>query len=103
MKIEFPMTIRQIPLFEKLNSEIYINFFTLIKSKRTGYRAYVSKKRAAPKHNNLLMFKNNYLVETNEGEDDEKEGSNGEITTDRYHFCWIKDLSRLISSTLSKI
>ncbi|XP_012227061.2 uncharacterized protein, partial [Linepithema humile] len=74
--IEFPMTLPQISKFEKLNT-ISVNVFTIEDSKIIPLRLTDDKKE---KHVNLL-----YVHGNNEA-----------------HFVYIKDLSRLVSSQLSK-
>ncbi|XP_074041973.1 uncharacterized protein [Leptinotarsa decemlineata] len=85
--IDFPMTIRQIPKFEKLN-DISINVYILQKKCETFITlpTYLTKEKKA-RHVNLLLIQDNY---------DESE------TSVRYHYVWIKNLSRLLSKQLSK-
>ncbi|XP_050513029.1 uncharacterized protein LOC126888699 [Diabrotica virgifera virgifera] len=84
--IQFPMTIKQIPNFEKQNN-ISINVYILKKEKNN----YVTlptllTKNTKDKHVNLLLIQDKY---------DEQ----GPI---RYHYVWIKNLSRLLSKQLSR-
>nr|XP_012217214.1 PREDICTED: uncharacterized protein LOC105669052 [Linepithema humile] len=74
--IEFPMTLPQITKFEKLNA-ISVNVFTTEDSKIVPLRLADDKKE---KHVNLL-----YVCKNNNA-----------------HFVYIKNLSRLVSSQLSK-
>ncbi|KAJ8912241.1 hypothetical protein NQ315_016583 [Exocentrus adspersus] len=53
-------------------------------------------KQKLSKHVNLLIIQNKYWDERGDGNDMDSEF---EI---KYHFCWIKNLSRLVSSQLSK-
>lgn len=75
--LSFPMTLKQIPRFERIN-EISINVFVIDEQKIAPLRL---TKRKRQEHVNLLMI---------DGTDCSR------------HFCWIKDFSRLISSQLSK-
>ncbi|KAJ8977854.1 hypothetical protein NQ317_018691 [Molorchus minor] len=99
--IEFPMTLPQIAKFEKNNS-ISVNVFGLemdLKAKFSVVPVRLTKQKFE-KHVNLLIVQNEYFPKINEfnpiPEDDEQEV---EI---KYHYCYIKDLSRLLSSQLSK-
>ena len=74
--IEFPVTLPQISKFEKLNS-ISVNVFTVQEESITPLRLTKEKQE---KHVNLP-----YIAEHNEA-----------------HFAYIKNLSRLVSTQLSK-
>jgi len=74
--IEFPMTLKNIGKFERLNN-VSINIYGIEEQKVLPIRLTDDKKE---KHVNLL-----YMHDDNEG-----------------HFAWIKNLSRLVSSQLSK-
>ncbi|KAJ8974519.1 hypothetical protein NQ317_000322 [Molorchus minor] len=94
--IEFPMTLPQITKFEK-NNYISINVFGLemdLKSKFSVVPVRLTKQKFE-KHVNLLIIQNEYFPKINEfnpiPEDDEQEV---EI---KYHYCYIKDLSRLLN------
>ncbi|XP_074042573.1 uncharacterized protein [Leptinotarsa decemlineata] len=85
--IQFPITLKQIPNFEKQNN-VSINVYILQKKCKTfiilpTYLTMAKKDR----HVNLLLIQDNY---------DESE------TAVRYHYVWIKNLSRLLSKQLSK-
>lgn len=85
--LSFPVKLRDIPNFEKLNM-ISINVYGLEECFKNGKRTYEvvgplyysANKR--PMHVNLLL-----ITDENTG---------------RSHYCWIKNMSRLISSQLSK-
>lgn len=83
--IEFPMKLKDIKKFEILNN-ISVNVYGLEKIKQhpffeiVGPLHYTNSKRRI--HVNLLLISD----ETNEN----------------YHYCWIKDMSRLISSQINK-
>lgn len=85
--IQFPMTMKQIPHFEKQNS-ISINVYVL-KKKDSHFITlpnYLTKNKLN-NHVNLLLIQNTY---------DDKD------VPKSYHYVWIKNLSRLVSSQLSK-
>ncbi|XP_072375164.1 uncharacterized protein [Diabrotica undecimpunctata] len=85
--IQWPMTMRQIPNFEKQN-DISINVYVLKKDKGdfTTLPTFLTKNKK-DKHVNLLLIQDKY---------DDTEGPI------RYHYVWIKSLSRLLSKQLSK-
>ncbi|KAJ8973246.1 hypothetical protein NQ317_005459 [Molorchus minor] len=94
--IEFPMTLPQIAKFEKNNS-ISVNVFGLemdLKAKFSVVPVRLTKQKFE-KHVNLLIVQNEYFPKINDfnpiPEDDEQEV---EI---KYHYCYIKDLSRLLN------
>jgi len=78
--IEFPMTLNQIKKFENLN-DISINVYCIEKKKELSILPIRLADTKRDKHVNLLYVQN----------DD-----------DVGHFAWIKNLSRLVSSQLSK-
>jgi hypothetical protein len=77
--IEFPMTLNQIKKFENLNG-VSINVYSIEKKKELSILPIRLTDMKREKHVNLL-----YLQNDNEG-----------------HFAWIKNLSRLVGSLLSK-
>ncbi|XP_071652313.1 uncharacterized protein [Temnothorax longispinosus] len=81
--IEFPMTLSQIKKFERLNN-ISVNVYT-IKGKKTSnvLPIRLTDRTSVKKHVNLLYVQ------------DPRDNNVG-------HFAWIKHLSRLVSSQLSK-
>ncbi|XP_050500866.1 uncharacterized protein LOC126880841 [Diabrotica virgifera virgifera] len=82
--IQFPMTIKQIPNFEKQNN-ISINIYYLKKDKHFKILpTYLTKSRLT-KHVNLLLIQDKY-----------------DESPTKYHYVWIKNLSRLLSKQLSK-
>ncbi|XP_044748775.1 uncharacterized protein LOC123309638 [Coccinella septempunctata] len=85
--IQFPMTMKQIPNFEKQNN-ISINVYIL---KKTGENFITLPTRLTKnkmeKHVNLLWIQDQYTDND---------------TPVRLHYVWIKNLSRLLSSQLSK-
>jgi len=78
--IQFPMTLNQIKKFENLN-DITINVYCIEKKKELSILPIRLTEKKTDKHVNLLYVQN----------DD-----------DVGHFAWIKNLSRLVSSQLSK-
>ncbi|XP_077265262.1 uncharacterized protein LOC143899135 [Temnothorax americanus] len=79
--IEFPMTLKQIKKFERLN-DISINVYTIEGEKTPTVRPIRFTDRKKEKHVNLL-----YVQDPRD---------------DVGHFAWIKNLSRLVSSQLSR-
>jgi len=77
--IEFPMTLNQIKKFENLNG-ISINVYCIEKKKELSILPIQLTEKKTDKHVNLLYVQND----------------------DVGHFAWIKNLSRLVSSQLSK-
>lgn len=75
--ISFPISLKNIPRFEKLN-DISINVYSYTE-KLVIYPLLITEKERS-RHVDLLFLKNDH----NE------------------HYCWIKDLSRLVSSQISK-
>jgi len=76
--IEFPMTVTQIKKFE--NQNISINMYCIEKHKELSILPIQFTEKKMDKHVNLLYVQND----------------------DVRHFAWIKNLSRLVSSQLSK-
>ncbi|KAF2891328.1 hypothetical protein ILUMI_14845 [Ignelater luminosus] len=83
-KINFPMTIDKLKRFEKQNS-ISVNTFMLVKASNGSLKVVPARltKQKMNRHVNLLIVQDTY-------DDDNAE----EI---KYHWCWIKNLSRLVS------
>jgi len=77
--IQFPMTLKDITKFERLN-RVSVNVYTIEEQKVLPIRLTDDKKE---KHVNLLYVQ------------DPRDDNVG-------HFAWIKNLSRLVSSQLSK-
>ncbi|XP_072403137.1 uncharacterized protein [Diabrotica undecimpunctata] len=82
--IQFPMTIKQIPNFEKQNN-ISINVYYLKKDKYFKTLPTYLTKEKNDKHVNLLLIQDKY-----------------DEPPTKYHYVWIKNLSRLLSKQLSK-
>lgn len=80
--LNFPLKIEQVKKFEQLN-DISINVYTLVQEKTQPIR--ISKCKKA-RHVNLLYI-------------EEKVGEGENINA---HFAWIKDLSRLVGTQLTK-
>lgn len=106
--IKFPMTLKQIDRFERQNDEISINVYGI----DDAYNSGENKKNKATivpikltktvkkNHIHLLL-----LCEGNENILDETEEHSLYYMISNYmcrtHFCWIKDLSKLIASDVS--
>lgn len=83
--IEFPMQVNHIDKFEKLNDSISINVYMYDESAKKIYPLRITK---SPKINHIhLMLLSQQPHNSNE--------------QPRQHYCWIKDLSKLISSQLT--
>lgn len=93
--LDIPIDFKQIKTFEVLN-DISINVFGLELDQHSKFITVPIRlsqyKNDQRKHVNLLMFQNYYPSK-------KENDANVEI---KYHFCYIKNLSRLISSQLSK-
>ena len=82
-----------------------VNLYILKKRKgdfETAPLHVTSKKKN--QHVNLLLVQDHYVDEEEEEEEEEegKELDNEEYEIPRFHYVWIKDLSRLASNQLSK-
>lgn len=101
--IEFPMTLEQIPLFEKLNPNISINVYILeliqlklnMQYNTVPVRICKNKKE---KHVNLLMIQNIYFPKINNYETSPIDETLYNIS---FHYCWIKNLSKLVNKQLN--
>lgn len=84
--MKFPMDLKQIPSFEKLNN-LRINVFGLEKIENGTHKVIpiCLSKYEGTKTINLLMFESS--IRTRSG---------------KYHFAWIKNLSKLLSTQISK-
>lgn len=87
--LDFPMNFKDIPRFEKMN-ELTINVYSIEKDYRTkDYHTvpiYLSREKSDKPAIHLLLLETNINSAENEV----------------YHFAWIKNLSRLVSSQISK-
>ena len=100
--IEFPVTPNRISKFEVQN-DVSVNVYILKKRKgdfETAPFHVTSKKKN--QHVNLLLVQDHYVDEEEEEEEEGKELDNVEYELPRFHYVWIKDLSRLASHQLSK-
>ncbi|XP_043471972.1 uncharacterized protein LOC122504790 [Leptopilina heterotoma] len=97
--IEFPVALKDISKFEALNN-ISVNVYGLVKrdEKFTVSPLHLSSQKKIH-HVNLLRVEDHYIDENHEEEEEEDEIA---IMSFNYHYVWIKDLSRLVSSELSK-
>ncbi|CAH1107447.1 unnamed protein product [Psylliodes chrysocephalus] len=101
--LTFPVTLNQVPIFEKNNENISVNIYELemqSESKFIVAPVYLTKQKRE-KHVNLLIIQNKYKPKGNdyEPDNDDDESDEEEI---KYHFCYIKNLSRLLYKQLSK-
>ncbi|KAB0802526.1 hypothetical protein PPYR_04712 [Photinus pyralis] len=101
--ISFPMSLDQLQKFLKQNPNLSINIYGLTRKTQSDYVTvpiYLNTEKKA-NHVNLLMIQKNYEIE----KDVENSVLNNNDAPDeavRFHFCWIKDLSRLVRSQLTK-
>lgn len=90
--IEFPISLKSIPKFEKMN-EISINVFTI--QKKEVAPVCLSKFEFSRKVNLLMLCSDNGYFD-----DDESDDNVDNIQKPFYHFTYIKDLSRLVNRQL---
>ncbi|KAB0805086.1 hypothetical protein PPYR_02056 [Photinus pyralis] len=101
--INFPVSLPQIPKFEKQNPDLSINVYGLIRKSVSNYVTvplYLSKDKKE-QHVNLLMIQDDYEIDRNDL-DDAYNVDKCQDKTIRFHYCWIKNLSRLVHSQLTK-
>lgn len=101
--IDFPMKISNVPRFENKNN-ISVNIFELemdVKSNFSVVPCYLAKHKLE-KHVNLLIIQNKYYPKINEFERNPAAQEKDDEEGIKYHYCYIKDLSRLLSHQLSK-
>lgn len=102
--IEFPVTLNQIDIFEKNNEEISINVYIIENDNENESE----KKQVVPVRLTKRVKKNHiHLLLLCATENDRQKRANfaeliGTDTKYDTHYCWIKDLSKLISSDVSK-
>ncbi|XP_043465724.1 uncharacterized protein LOC122500722 [Leptopilina heterotoma] len=97
--IDFPLKLKDISKFEKQNNEISINLYGLrLKGKNFITVPLHLTAEKKEKHVNLLRVESHY---EDEGSSDNDDDNNQVISLD-YHYVWIKNLSRLVSSQVSK-
>ncbi|KAJ8950067.1 hypothetical protein NQ314_008073 [Rhamnusium bicolor] len=99
--IEFPMTLPQISKFEK-NNDISVNVFGLEMDSKSNFSVIPVRvtKQKLEKHVNLLIIQDKYFPKINEFESIPDD--NEEEVEIKYHYCYIKDLSRLLNYQISK-
>uniref|UniRef100_A0A6P7GZD0 Uncharacterized protein LOC114344877 n=1 Tax=Diabrotica virgifera virgifera TaxID=50390 RepID=A0A6P7GZD0_DIAVI len=102
-KLESPMPLNQISKFEKLNA-ISVNVFVLELNIVKDKQFYeVVPARLTPtkleKHVNLLLVQDKYFPKLNDYDAPPEDDDQTEI---RFHYCWIKDLGKLVKSQLTK-
>ncbi|XP_014478544.1 PREDICTED: uncharacterized protein LOC106746452 [Dinoponera quadriceps] len=97
--IEFPMTLKQITRFERLN-ELSVNVFTPQKEEGGQKKEHHRYRSSAP-HRQQERRSREFIIPTtttprhNNGDDSDNTRVTG-------HFAWIKNLSRLLSSQISR-
>ncbi|XP_051176668.1 uncharacterized protein LOC127291526 [Leptopilina boulardi] len=97
--IEFPVALNNISKFEMLNN-ISVNVYGLIKrsNKFTVSPLHLTSQKRL-NHVNLLRIEDHYI---DENKVEEEENENILIIAFNWHYVWIKDLSKLVSTQLSK-
>ena len=97
--IDFPVDPRKVSKFEKQN-DISVNVYYLKKKQREAFevlpRHLTSDKKE--KHVNLLFIENNYVDEDEDSSTLDDDNVNIDF---KFHYVWIKNLSRLCSKQLS--
>nr|XP_023022404.1 uncharacterized protein LOC111510702 [Leptinotarsa decemlineata] len=99
-----PMDLHQISKFEKLN-DISVNVYTLElnQAEEKSFFVVVPARLTTTKrgrHVNLLLIQDKYFPKLN---DYEAPTINDDDETEiKFHYCWIKDMSRLLSRQLDK-
>lgn len=92
--IQFPINPRQIPRFESQNN-LSINVYRLQKKDYDSFQVlpiYLTSNKQS-KHVNLLVIQDNYMI---------IDKLNDNLLPVKYHYVWIKCLSRLLSTQLNK-
>lgn len=96
--IEFPVKIRDIGKFEKLNPSISVNVY-IFNEKVKKIQPVRLTKAIKENHIHLLHITENF---SNTDEvDDYYDDDNEEFPETETHYCWIKNFSRLVSSQIS--
>ncbi|XP_031355178.1 uncharacterized protein LOC116179519 [Photinus pyralis] len=102
--ISFPMSLDQLQKFLKQNPNLSINIYGLTRKTQSDYVTvpiYLNTEKKA-NHVNLLMIQQNYEIEKDIENNATAHNSEEPDEAVRFHFCWIKDLSRLVRSQLTK-
>ncbi|XP_031355166.1 uncharacterized protein LOC116179510 [Photinus pyralis] len=102
--ISFPMSLDQLPKFLKQNPNLSINIYGLIRKTKSDYATvpiYLTDEKKA-NHVNVLMIQQNYEIEKDIESNDTVLNNDEVDESVRFHFCWIKDLLRLVRSQLTK-
>lgn len=89
--IHFPMKVRDITKFEQLNNTISINVYHFDKKAKVVCPLRLTK-NVKNNHIHLLLLT----------KDNNDNNNTADITEHHSHYCWIKSLSRLIRSQLTK-
>jgi len=99
--LEFPMKLGAITKFETLN-DISVNVFGLEMSGKNAFNTVPVRltKTKRDKHVNLLLIQDKYYPKLNDY--DTVPDNDDEDVDIKCHYCWIKDLSRLVSFQITK-
>ena len=98
----FPMRLREIPKFEKMNG-LSIHVYSIEKVKQSISEIvplYLSKNNSEKPTIHLLMINKSISIQI-DGVNHNSDGDDDKFET-IHHFAWIENLSRLVSSQLSK-
>ncbi|XP_045466456.1 uncharacterized protein LOC123675190 [Harmonia axyridis] len=108
--LELPMKLSQITKFEKMN-DISVNVYGLQLTEKENQSFYsvsplrLTQHHLAHNHVNLLIVQDKYFPNLSDYDVAAAAAQpleNISISEIKYHYCWIKDLSRLVSRQLSK-
>ena len=104
--LDIPMKLPQITKFEKMN-DISVNVYALELTEvneRTFYSVVPTRltKHKCNRHVNLLLIQDKYFPKLNDYEAPPDNDNAEENVNIKYHYVWIKNLSRLVSSQLNK-
>ncbi|XP_043468340.1 uncharacterized protein LOC122502385 [Leptopilina heterotoma] len=96
--INFPVSLTDVPKYESLKQNISVNVYGLSKNdkKFNVYPLHLTSQKKQH-HINLLRVEDHYIDESLSEEEDDLT-----ILSFNYHYVWIKDLSKLVGSQLSK-
>lgn len=92
--LRFPLAVNQIHKFEQLNPEISVNVYLYNPETKLIESLRISPKEIRNKHVNLLLITDLLNMENDQVD--------SEIIGKRMHYVWIKSMSRLLSSQISK-
>lgn len=100
--LEFPMKLKNVPKFEQMN-ELMINVYGIETHGNCSeiVPVYLSKQKSQQKTIHLLMIETDINSDKNNDNDDD-DAEDTQRLNPIHHFAYIKNLSRLISSQISR-